>query len=117
MKITKAYNEKIFKGYHLEYKGHKGHISLGRNEYTLFIKGNFVCTADKFKDIKVKALEEFAKRFGTALNVNDVVAYLEKKGLNVLSYGESSFCTVNNGWIDIKDYKSLEDFNFLLENL
>lgn len=116
MKITKAYNEKVFKGYHLEYKGHKGHISLGRNEYTLFIKGDFVCTTEKFKDIKVKALDEFTKRFGTALNVNDVVKYLEEKGLTILDCGKSSFCTVN-GWINVKDYENLKDFNFLLENL
>jgi len=116
MEITKAYNEKVFKGYHLEHKGHKGHIRLGKDEYTLFIKGDFVCTAIKFRDIKAKALEEFIRRFGMALNVNDVVKHLEEKGLTILDCGKSSFCTVN-GWINVKDYENLKDFDFLLENL
>ena len=64
MKIKRAYHENIFKGWKLEYKGHTGHLALGRNEYTLFIHGDFVCQERYFKDIKQRASEEFIKRYG-----------------------------------------------------
>lgn len=64
MNLRRAYHEGVFKGYHLTYKGNKGHLALGRGQYTLFIKGDFVCIANSFKEIKSKAREEFIKRYG-----------------------------------------------------
>lgn len=65
MNLKRAYHEGVFKGYHLNFKGHKGHLALGRGgKYTLFIHGDFVCTANSFKEIKSKAREEFIKRYG-----------------------------------------------------
>lgn len=64
MKIKRAYHEKVFKGWTLEYKGHRGHLALGRNEYTLYIHSDFVCHERYFKDIKIRAKQEFIKRYG-----------------------------------------------------
>ena len=69
MKIKRVKSNGVFKGYSIEYKEQTGHISLGRNEYSLYIHGNYVGTAKKFKDIKQLAFEEFTKRYGATLTI------------------------------------------------
>ena len=48
------------------------------------------------------------------MKIENIIKYLEKRNLNILLSGEYNFLTVSHGWINIKDYKKLSDFNFLL---
>ena len=48
------------------------------------------------------------------MEIENVIKYLEKRNLTVLLIGKYSFLTVSNGWINIRNYKKLSDFNFLL---
>lgn len=51
------------------------------------------------------------------MKIERVIKYLEKRNLSILLHGKNSFLTVNNGWININDYKKLSDFNFLLNDI
>ena len=51
------------------------------------------------------------------MKIGNVIRYLEKRNLTILLTGDYSFLTVSHGWINIKDYKKLSDFNFLLLDL
>lgn len=67
MKVKRVYHEGIFKGHRLYHKNHTGHLVRGRGYYTLYIHGDFICHADSFKEIKIKAKNEFKKWSG---NIN-----------------------------------------------
>jgi hypothetical protein len=64
MKIKRVYHEKVFKGHKLFQKAHSGHLVKGNGYYTLYIHGDFICHAESFKEIKIKAKNEFIKRYG-----------------------------------------------------
>lgn len=64
MKVKRVYHANTFKGHRLHYKSHYGHLVKGKNYYTLYIHGDFIAHADSFKEIKIKAKNEFEKRYG-----------------------------------------------------